>query len=79
VIAVLREGAEQGLIDRPVWLRRRGEALPLRLRLVAVKKSPQAAKAAHRKARREAQKSLPRRRPGAGTKSHRRPWWRPIG
>jgi Transposase DDE domain len=56
VIAVLREGAEQGLIDRPVWLRRRGEALPLPLRLVAVKKSPQAAEAARRTARRAAQR-----------------------
>jgi len=52
----LRENAERGLIDRPIWVRRRGAAAPLALRLVAVRKSPQAAEAARRKARREAQK-----------------------
>ena len=56
MIAALCEGAEPGLIDRPIWVRRRGAAPPLALRLVAVKKSPQAAEAARRTARREAQK-----------------------
>ena len=54
LVALLRQGAEPGLIDRPIWLRRaKGLALPLRL--VAVKKSPQAAEAARSKARRQAQ------------------------
>ena len=43
------------LIDRPIWVQRRG-AGPLRLRLVALRKSAPAAEAARRKARREAQK-----------------------
>jgi hypothetical protein len=43
------------LIDRPIWVRCRG-ARPLRLRLVALRKSASAAAAARRKARREAQK-----------------------
>jgi hypothetical protein len=43
------------LIDRPIWVRCRG-ACPLRLRLVALRKSATAAEAARRKARREAQK-----------------------
>jgi hypothetical protein len=53
---VLCDNAEHGLIDRPIWVCRRGDAPPLPLRLVAVKKAPQAAEAARRKARREAQK-----------------------
>ncbi|HEY5322991.1 MAG TPA: hypothetical protein VIK58_09215, partial [Caldimonas sp.] len=56
LIAALCESAEHGLIDRPIWVRRRGAAPPLALRLVAIRKSPQAAEAARRKARREAQK-----------------------
>ena len=56
MIAALCEGAEPGLIDRPIWVRRRDAAPPLALRLVAVKKAPQAAEAARRTARREAQK-----------------------
>jgi hypothetical protein len=56
MIAMLRQGAEPGLIDRPIGVRRRGGAPPLPLRLVAVKKSPPAAAAARRTARREAQK-----------------------
>lgn len=43
------------LIDRPIWVQRRG-APALGLRLVALRKSPTAAQAARRKARREAQK-----------------------
>jgi len=56
MIALLCEGAEHGLIDRAIGVRRRGGAPPLPLRLVAVKKAPQAAEAARRTARREAQK-----------------------
>ena len=45
----------QQVIDRPIWIkRRRGPALALRL--VALKKSDQAAPAARRKARRQAHK-----------------------
>jgi len=55
LIAELGKAAATGLIDRPVWIERKsGPALALRL--VAVKKSPQAAEAARRKARREAQR-----------------------
>jgi DDE family transposase len=54
LIAALCESAEHGLIDRSIGVRRRGDAPPLRL--VAVKKAPQAAEAARRTARREAQK-----------------------
>ena len=50
-----RKGAARGLIDRPIWIGRKSGA-PLPMRLVAVKKPPQAAEAARRKARREAQK-----------------------
>ena len=78
LIAAFRRNAERGLIDQPIWLRRRhGPALCLRL--VAVRKSAQAAQAARRQARRQAQQSLPRRRPGAATRSPRKPSWRPIG
>jgi IS4 transposase len=56
LIVALCESAEHSLIDRPIGIRRRGDAPPLRLRLVAVKKSPQAAAAARRTARREAQR-----------------------
>lgn len=55
-IAALCEGAKHGLIDRPIRVRRRGDAPPLALRLVALKKVPQAAEAARRTARREAQR-----------------------
>jgi hypothetical protein len=56
MIARLCKGAEHGLIDQPIGVRRRGGAPPLALRLVAVKKPPQAAEAARRAARREAQR-----------------------
>ena len=56
VIAALCDNAACGLIDRPIGVRRRGDAPPLALRLIAVKKSPQAAEAARRTARRQAQK-----------------------
>lgn len=55
LLAILREGAERGPIDQPIHIARKSSA-PLALRLVAVKKSPQAAEAARRKARREAVK-----------------------
>src|SRR3954452_9019959 len=52
MVAALCQAAEPGLIDRPIWVRRRGATL----RLVPVKKSPKAAEATRRTARREAQK-----------------------
>jgi len=55
LLAILRKGAARRLIDRPIWLsRKRGPALGLRL--VAVKKPAQAAAAARRRARRDAQR-----------------------
>lgn len=54
--AELRKAAARGLIDRPIWMKRKSGAPPLALRLVAVKKPAQAAQAARRKARRTAQK-----------------------
>jgi hypothetical protein len=54
LIAALRDHAGHGLIDRPIAVRRQDGSL-LCLRLVAVRKSPQAAEAARRKARRQAQ------------------------
>jgi|SRR5215204_2114045 len=54
LIAALRDNSERGLIDQTIWLRRQhGPALGLRL--VAIRKPPQAAQAARRKARRQAQ------------------------
>jgi hypothetical protein len=55
LIAELGKAAASGLIDRPIWIGRDGGPA-LALRLVAVKKSPQAAAEARRKARREAQR-----------------------
>ena len=55
LLAVLCKGAERGLIDQPIHIARKSGA-PLALRLVAVKKSSQAAESARRKARREAVK-----------------------
>lgn len=54
LIAALRDNAERGWIDQPIWLRRR-TGPPLGLRLAAVKKPAQAAQTARRKARRQAQ------------------------
>ena len=70
LIAELRN-TPHDLIDRPIWVQRRG-ARPLRLRLVALRKSPTAAAAARRKAR-------PPRRKRADTRSPRKPSTRPIG
>lgn len=55
LLVALRKGTKRGLIDQPIWLGRKSGA-PLALRLVAVKKSAQAAEAARQKARREAVK-----------------------
>jgi Transposase DDE domain len=56
LIAVLRGNAEGGLIDQPIWIGRAKGQPALGLRLVAVKKSPRAAEAARRAARRQAQR-----------------------
>jgi hypothetical protein len=55
LVAELRKAAGRGLIDRPIWIKRKRGA-PLALRLVAVKKPAQAAAASRRKARRDAQR-----------------------
>ena len=55
LLAELRKAAACGWIDRPIWIaRQHGPALPLRL--IAIKKSAQAAAEARRKARRAAQR-----------------------
>jgi hypothetical protein len=56
LIAALRGSTDSGLIDQPIWVRRDKAQPALSLRLVAIKKSPQAAEAARRTARRQAQK-----------------------
>jgi len=55
MLAILRKGTERGLIDQPISIARKSGA-PLALRLVAVKKSPQAAEVARRKAQKQAAK-----------------------
>jgi len=55
LIAELVKAADRGLIDRPIALARKSGP-PLRLRLVAVRKSEQAAEAGRRNARRAAQR-----------------------
>ena len=54
VVAALRD-ATADLVDRPIWIKRKGGSL-LAVRLVAVRKPQQAAVEARRKARREAQR-----------------------
>ena len=54
VVGELRD-ATAGLVDRPIWIKRKGGSL-LAVRLVAVRKPQQAAAEARRKARREAQR-----------------------
>jgi len=54
--AELRNASARGLIDRPIWIKRKSGAPPLAVRLVAAKKPAQAAAAARGKARRTAQK-----------------------
>ena len=53
LIAALHKASTRGLIDQPIWVGRKGGAA-LALRLVAIKKPPEAAAQARRKARREA-------------------------
>jgi DDE family transposase len=55
LVAELRKAAERGVIDCPIWIKPKRDA-PLALRLVAIKKPPQAAAEARRKAHRSAQK-----------------------
>ena len=55
IIAILRQGAKHGLIDQPIWVGRK-EGPALELRMVALKKPPEAAKAAKRKARKQARR-----------------------
>ena len=55
LLAEFRKAAESGVIDRPIFIGRKNGA-PLALRLVAVKKSGQAAEAARRVARQQARK-----------------------
>src|ERR1700712_2069292 len=54
VVGELRD-ATSGLVDRPIWIKRKGGSL-LAVRLVAIRKPQQAATEARRKARREAQR-----------------------
>jgi hypothetical protein len=54
VVGELRDAAA-GLVDRPIWIKRKGGSL-LAVRLVAIRKPQQAANEARRKARREAQR-----------------------
>lgn len=55
LIAELRAARARGLIDRPIWIKRKGGA-PLAVRLIAVKKPAEAAAETRRKARRAAQR-----------------------
>lgn len=55
LIAVLRKAKQRGLIDRPIWIECKSGAL-LKLRLIAVRKPPEAAAAARRKANQAARK-----------------------
>jgi hypothetical protein len=55
LVAEFRKAAAYGLIDRPIFIGRKRDAA-VALRLVAIKKPPQIAAAARRKARREAQR-----------------------
>ena len=55
LLAEFRKASERGLIDRPIFIARK-HGKPLALRLIAVKKSGQAAEAARRTARRQARK-----------------------
>ena len=55
LVAALRAAEPCGLLDRPIWIKRKGGSL-LAVRLVAIKKPAQAAAEARRKARRDAQR-----------------------
>lgn len=56
LVVELRKASARGMIDRPIWMRRKSGAPPLAVRLVAVKKPEHAAAEARRKARKAAQK-----------------------
>lgn len=56
LLVELRKAAARGIIDRPIWIKRKSGGPPLAVRLVAVKKPTHAAAEARRKARRTAQK-----------------------
>lgn len=55
LIACLRKAADVGRLDRPICIARKGAA-PLALRLIAVRKPPELAAEARRKARKEAKR-----------------------
>lgn len=55
LLAELEKAAASGQIDRPVWIGRKGGPA-IGLRLIAIKKPPEKAEAARRKARRDAQR-----------------------
>jgi hypothetical protein len=55
LVAALRAADACGLLDQPIWIKRKGGS-PLALRLVAIRKPAQAAVEARRKARRDAQR-----------------------
>ena len=55
LIAALGGATKRGLIDSPIWLRRKSAA-PLGLRLVAIRKPPEAAASARKTAARESQR-----------------------
>ncbi len=55
LLAEFRKARLRGMIDRPIWIARKGNPA-LALRLVAIKKPAQAAAEARRKARRDAQR-----------------------
>jgi hypothetical protein len=55
LVSELRKAAACGLIDRPIWIKRKGNT-PLALRLVGIKKPARAATEARRKAHRDAQR-----------------------
>lgn len=55
LIAAFRKAAKRGLIDRPIWIGRKAKPA-LGLRLLAVKKSPEAAAAAKDTARQQARR-----------------------
>ena len=55
LVAALRAAEACGLLERPIWIKRKSGS-PLALRLVAIRKPAQAAAEARRKARREAQR-----------------------
>src|ERR1700738_2311442 len=55
LVAELRKAAARGLIDRPIWIKRKSGS-PLAVRLVAIKKPARAAPGARRRARGAAQR-----------------------